>query len=176
LKYILFVTAALVGNVHLAGCGDQNHSNAEPKSSMPALNGSIPVQDKFENITVKLDSPAFGGVDGINEVISPKVGSTITINNEKIVIAGNFVDAVKGEAAAGVIALIDSKPFIAVYGGERPDIAKIHNNPKYLKSQFYVEVPTVAIGAGVHDLKMRAIAADRSGYYESGVLAKLDVK
>jgi hypothetical protein len=45
-----------------------------------------------------------------------------------------------------------------------------------LKSQFYVEVPTATVGAGLHDLKIRVIAADKSGYYETGLVAKLDIK
>ena len=72
--------------------------------------------------------------------------------------------------------MIDGKPYVAIYGGERPDIAKAHNNPKYLKSQFYIEIPTSTVGAGLHDLKIRVIAADKSGYYESNLIAKLDVK
>jgi hypothetical protein len=147
-----------------------------PQTGKPAAVVAVPIQERFENVAVKLNAPAFGGVDGINDVISPGAGSTVTIKGDKITIAGNYVDAVKGEAAAGVVALIDGKPFVAVYGGERPDIAKTLNNPKYLKSQFYVEVPIAAVGAGLHDLKMRVIAADKSGYYESDLIAKLDVK
>ena len=83
---------------------------------------------------------------------------------------------VKGEAAAGVLAIISGKPYVATYGGERPDIAKTLNNPKYLKSQFYIEVPTSTVGSGLHDLKIRVIAADKSGYYESNLIAILEVK
>ena len=176
MKHITIVSAVFVTVVLLAGCGDQKQSEAAPQSGKLTATASASVQEKFENITVKLDSPAFGGVDGINDVVSPKVGSTITIKSEKITIAGNFVDAVKGEAAAGVVAIIGGKPYLAIYGGERPDIAKALNNPKYLKSQFYVEIPTSTVGTGFHDLKIRVIAADKSGYYESNMLAKLSVK
>jgi hypothetical protein len=176
MKHVFITSAVFVTVVLLAGCGDQKQNGAAPQSGKPTAAAPAPVQEKFENVTVKLNSPAFGSVDGINDVTSPKAGSTVTIKGDKITIAGNFVDAVKGEAAAGVVAMIGGKPYVAIYGGERPDIAKALNNPKYLKSQFYVEVPTATVGAGLHDLKMRVIAADRSGYYESDLIAKLDVK
>jgi hypothetical protein len=134
------------------------------------------VQETFEAVTVRLGSPAFGNVDGVNDVTSPKPGSTVTIKADKVTIGGFAVDAVKGEAAAGVVVVIDGKPSVTTYGGERPDIAKALNNPKYLKSQFYAEVPTSVIGSGLHELKFRVIASDRSGYYESGIVAKLDIK
>ncbi len=171
IKSAIFVVVVLV-----AGCGDQKQSGVTPQSGAPTVAAPTTVQEKFESVTTKLNPPAFGGVDGINDVTSPKVGSTVTIKGDKITIAGNYVDAVKGEAAAGVVALIDGKPYVATYGGERPDIAKALNNPKYLKSQFYVEVPAATVGAGLHDLKIRVIAADKSGYYESDLIAKLDVK
>lgn len=72
--------------------------------------------------------------------------------------------------------MIDGKPYGTVYGGDRPDIAKVLNNPNYLKIQFYVDVPTVAVGTGIHDLKIRVISADKSGYFESDWFAKLEVK
>lgn len=157
-------------SILLAACGESDHA-----SDTKAVNAA-PVQDNFAQITTRLSSPAYGGVDVINGVMSPKSGSVVTVTGEKIEIAGNYVDAVKGEAAAGVLVLIDDKPYVSNYGGERPDIAKALNNPKYLKSQFYVAVPSATVGAGLHNLKIRVIAADKSGYYESDLIAKLKVK
>jgi hypothetical protein len=176
MKTILIASTIFVSVVLLAGCGDQKQTAADSQAIKPASVTSVPVQEKFESVTTKLSSPAFGSVDSINDVKSPNAGSTIAIKGEKVVISGVFVDAVKGEVAAGVIAMINGKSFVATYGGERPDIAKALNNPKYLKSQFYVEIPKDSIGPGVHDLKIRVIASDKSGYFESDVLAKLDVK
>jgi hypothetical protein len=154
----------------MAGCSESNHSTDAKVVT------AAPTQDNLALITTKLSSSSFGGVDGINGVSSPKSGSVVPIEGEKIEIAGNAVDAVKGEAAAGVLVLIDGKPYTAVHGGERPDIAKALNNPKYLKSQFYAAIPTAEIGVGQHEVKFRVIASDKSGYYESDWVAKLDVK
>lgn len=133
-------------NVFMVGCGESNHVSDSKAATVAAA------QENFAQITTKLNSPAYGGVDGVNGISSSKSGSVVIIKGDKITIAGNYVDAIKGEAAAGVVALIDGKPYVAIYGGERPDIAKALNNPKYLKSQFYVEVPTATVGAGLHDL------------------------
>ena len=162
--------------VVLAGCGDPKPSGAGSPSGKPEAAKPAQVLERFEGVTVKLNSPAFGHVDGINGVTAPKTGSTVVVGGDKITITGNFVDAVKGVPAAGVVVMIDGKPYGTVYGGDRPDIAKVLNNPNYLKIQFYVDVPTVAVGTGIHDLKIRVISADKSGYFESDWFAKLEVK
>ena len=172
MKLTLISTPVLCFALLLSGCGDQKQS---APTSQP-VKAAIPAQENFENITTKLVEPAFGNIDGINNIVSPKPDSTVAIKADKITIGGFAVDAVKGDAAAGVIVMIDGKPFVTTYGGERPDIAKALNNPKYLKSQFYVEVPTTAIGAGLRELKLRVVASDKSGYYQSDAAIKLDVK
>lgn len=169
-KLTLLLVAAL-----LAGCGQEKQASPAPTVADKTPTAAAPTPETFENITTKLDSPAFGSVDGINDVTSPKAGSTIAIKGDKITIGGNFVDAVKGDTATAVVVVIDGKYFATTYGGERPDIAKAHNNPKYLKSQFYVEIPTVAVGPGSHQLKIRVIAKDRSGYYESDWATTLSI-
>ena len=164
----------------MSGCGESNNpadikaTNGEIVSS--GTQDSVTKQSTFVEITKNLKSPAFGGVDGINGVPSPKAGFIVPIVGDKVEIAGNYVDAVNGDAAAGVLVMIDGIAYGTVYGGERADIAKVLNNPKYLKSQFYVSIPTAKIGVGQHEVKIRVIASDRSGFYESDWSAKLDIK
>jgi hypothetical protein len=136
----------------------------------------ITQKDDFSDVTTRLKGPAFGSVDVVNGVVSPQAGSAIPVGGETFEIAGNYVDAVNGEAAAGVIVLIDDTPFVTAYGGPRPDIAKALNNPKYLNSMFYAKIPTHSLGKGFHELKIRVVASDRSGYYESGLIAKLEFR
>jgi hypothetical protein len=172
-----YITAAIcVGAALLAGgCDPSPPAVKAPVVPAKVDVPSVPKTAPSEAMT-RLKEPAFGGVDAIDGVTLPKASTVVEITGDKIRIAGNYVDAVHGDAAAGVIAMIGDKPFVAGYGGERPDIASALNNPKYLKSQFYVEIPASSVGKGLHDVKMRVIASDRSGYYESGVVAKLDVK
>jgi len=166
--------ALLVTGLLLAACQDKP-APAPASAVAPASAPAAPAAEDFSKITNRLEGVAFGGVDAINgEVL--KAGATVFVQGDKIEIAGNYVDAVKGAAAAGVVVMIGGKPFTATYGGERPDIAKAHNNPKYLKSQFYLEVPASAIDKGTQELSVHVIASDRSGYYDSGVVAKIDLQ
>ena len=164
--------------ISVTACSDYTVTTSTPENSSQPAQNSAQVEQKpdFSSVTTKLKDPAFGAVDAINNVTSPKSGSVIPVTGEKIEIAGNYVDAVKKDVASGVLVVIDSKPFVATYGGERPDIAKALNNPKYLRSQFYVSIPTAEIGKGLHEVKIRVIANDMSGYYESDWVGKLDIK
>lgn len=163
---ICLVLSLIVG---IAGCSD---SGQAPEKKVAAT-ASAP--DNFAQVTTKLDSPAFGSVDGISGIPTPHAGSVVSVKGDKIEVAGFAVDAAKGEAAAGVVVLIDGKQYIAIFGGERPDIAKALNNLKYVKSQFYVAIPVKEVGVGSHQIGFRVIASDKSGYYESKWTAKLDI-
>lgn len=173
MKLTLLSISILGSALLLGGCGDRKQAAVIPQ---PDKTAATPIQETFETVTNKLAPAAFSNIDVINDVASPKPGSTIAIKADKVTIAGFAVDAIKGDAAAGVIVMIDGKPFKTTYGGERPDIAKALNNPKYTKSQFYLEVPTAAIGAGLHEVKIRVVASDKLGYYQSDSVIKLDVK
>jgi hypothetical protein len=176
----LICVSAIAFNI--SGCGESNHpsitnaNNGEFVSSVTLDTVSTSKQPTLAEVTRNLKSPAFGGVDGINGVSSPKAGVVVPIVGDKVEIAGVYVDAINADAAAGVLVLIDDKVYETVYGGERADIAKALNNPKYLKSQFYASIPTAKIGVGQHDVKIRVIASDRSGYYDSDWTAKFDIK
>jgi hypothetical protein len=165
--------------VLMFACGDtevKKETNVVPQSTQSISPATKTSPTKFSNVTTKLPIPAFGGVDSVNGVTAPKSGSKIPINGDKIQIAGNYVDDVKKDVAAGVVVVIGDKQFESQYGGERPDIAKALNNPKYLKSQFYAEIPTSEIEKGLHDVKIRVISNDMSGYYESAWTGKIDIK
>ena len=146
------------------GCGDGN----KVPVSKPAIN--------LLAISKRLPEPAYGGVDGIDNVILPKPGSVIEVNADKIRIAGHYVDAVKGDVAQGVIVMVDDKSYLTIYGGDRPDLALALGNQKYLKSQFYIEIPANELTGGSHNLKVRVIANDGSGYYESDLIGVLKKK
>ena len=172
------LSTLLVAVILASACGNQLESPTVQKETRPSAQTASPAEQKpnILNITTKLNEPAFGGVDSINGVTSPKSGTVIPITGDKIEIAGNYVDDVKKDVAAGVLVVIDNKSFVTTYGGERPDIAKALNNPKYLKSQFYASIPTAELGKGQHDIKIRVIANDTSGYYESNWSGKIDIK
>lgn len=185
MKNINKVGFAFAVVLSLSGCGEpveQSNVESANKEFVSAVSGVAATatesakQETFADVMRNLRSPAFGGVDAINGMTSPKTGAVVPITGDKVEIAGNYVDAVNADAAAGVLVLIDGNAYVTIYGGERPDIAKALNNPKYLQSQFYVSIPTAEIGVGQHEVKVRVIASDRSGYYDSDWKATLDIK
>lgn len=169
--------AAAIFTTILAGCGEKQ---AQPVVALPSAPSqaaapaepAIPL-DKVDKLLMPV---ALASVDGVNGVILPKTGSTLVANGPDITIAGFAVDQVATEPASGVVVMIDAQPFVAMYGGERPDIAKALNNPNYVKSQFYAKIPTAGLSNGLHDITIRVIASDRSGYYASAWSAKVSVE
>jgi hypothetical protein len=129
----------------------------------------------ISSIGDKLENPATASVDGLNGVTLPKFGSVIPVTGASFSIAGFAIDKIHESPAAGVIIVVDGQTYIADYGGERPDIAAALKNPNYLKSQFYALIPTEGLANGLHDVSLRVIAADRSGYFASEWSAKISI-
>lgn len=177
--------AALVSMVLATGCSrdvepDQEVAEKSQASVAPTKAESQPVANSvsipLEAIDVKLTEFAFLNVDAVAGVSSPKAGDVIRVSGEQLEIAGFAVDAVNSDVAAGVLVMIDAKPYVATYGGERPDIATALNNPKYLNSQFYLAVPVAELSKGLHTVKIRVVPKTRNGYHESEWSASIDVQ
>lgn len=148
-------------------------SSDKPKMETESL--TVPSDEK--TLSNRLKEPAFGNLDyvsdNINEALNPKQGSTFTVTGDTLEFSGPYVDAVRQEAAAGVILSIGDKDFTTSYGHPRPDIAEVHQNPKYLNCLFGIRVPVASIGSGSHDVKVKVLASDKSGYFESPILVTL---
>lgn len=136
----------------------------------PATTVAVVALDKVEN---QLPERALASVDAIGDLVAPKSGSVIPVTGDILKVAGFAVDEINAKPAAGVVVMVDNLPFVATYGGERPDIAAALNNPAFVNSQFYVEIPTTALASGLHDVTVRVVASDRSGYYTSDWSAKI---
>lgn len=163
-------------SILVAGCGKDEPSVAGPASEAPeAAAAPVPVL-ALDKIETRLGKPALANVDVLDDAVLPKSGSLIPVTGKSFKIAGFAVDDVGVAPAAGVLILVDGKAFVASYGGDRPDIANALKNDNYLKSQFYAEVPTDALANGLHDVTLRVIAADRSGYYASDWSAQISVE
>lgn len=171
----ILLTGVTLFCLGIVGC-DSGVTTEPVQTSDSALAGKDSGIVTLSTISTRLEEPAFGSVDAINDVVAPESGTIIDVASERLTIAGNYVDAERGEAAAGVIVVIGGQPFEAVYGGDRPDIAQALNNPKYLKSQFYLDIPRTEIPKGTHEVRIRAVASDRSGYYESDWFANISMQ
>ena len=169
--------AAAIFTTALAGCEKQ----AQPVVNVPAQAASgqaatAPAEVMLDKIETNLGTTAYLSVDGLNGVASPKSGSVTPVTGANFQIAGFAVDQAHEKAAAGVVVLVDNKPYVAKFGGERPDIAEALKNSNYLHSQFWAEIPTAGLAKGPHDISLRVVAADRSGYYVSTWVGKVSVE
>lgn len=169
---IFLLPAIVAASSAVIGCGD---SKSAPKTGAANAATSKTVQIDVLSVAKKLDSSAFANVDFIDQAFSPNPATPVVIKGPTIKIAGFAVDQARGEAAAGVVVVVGDHVFPATFGAERPDIAKALNNPKYLHSMYVAEVPTSSVPKGRHAVKLRVVAADLSGYYESDVKATIEV-
>ena len=67
-----------------------------------------------------------------------------------------------GKDADGVFINIDGRDFIpAMYGGDRPDVAKAFHNDDYRFSGFSAQFATSALSKGYHSLILKIITKDK---------------
>jgi len=108
-------------------------------------------------------------IDTINGKAIAQQPSPIAINasrEETITICGWAVDKGANDSALAVFATIDGKLDIpALYGLDRPDVAKAFDNPKFRHSGFMATFSSRILGRGEHALGLKIVARDGRGYY-----------
>ena len=107
-------------------------------------------------------------IDRVNEralsadrIVGVEASSTVRI-------AGWAVDTKAGRPAAEVWVNVDDRELPALYGGDRPDVARALKQPASRHSGFEAIFSAAALGVGRHFVSLRFISHDRSGYYSSG--------
>ena len=107
-------------------------------------------------------------IDRVNEralsadrIVEVEASSTVRI-------AGWAVDTKAGRPAAEVWVNVDDRELPALYGGDRPDVARALKQPASRHSGFEAIFSAAALGVGRHFVSLRFISHDRSGYYSSG--------
>jgi Bacterial Ig domain len=108
-------------------------------------------------------------VDQIGTVSSPVIDKEISVNSSGPLIVGGWAADSSGVAASGVEVTIDQKPYFTTYGVERPDVAVYLKDPTYNKFGFQFRTPASQFSNGTHDLTVRIINKDRTGYFETPV-------
>ena len=87
---------------------------------------------------------------------------------KNLLITGWAVDDRAKLLAGGVEVNIDGKLFPAVYGLDRPDVAKAYEIPAYKLSGFKASIPLADIGKGEHTLTLKVYTYDKKNYFSSG--------
>ena len=63
--------------------------------------------------------------------------------------------------------VIDSVPYAATYGMERPDVASYLKRPDLTKSGFLFVVPASQLSPGAHTISLRIVCPDNKSYFEA---------
>ncbi len=91
-----------------------------------------------------------------------------------VAVAAGSILTLRGWATAGtgaapaVIGVIDdSIVTTAPVDGDRPDVARFFNEERFAKSGFALSIPTAALLPGRHDVELRIVSPDGSGYYDA---------
>jgi hypothetical protein len=78
--------------------------------------------------------------------------------------------------AGGVYLDIDDRRFPAFHGADRQDVADSSGVTSYRYSGFERAIPLSEIGAGLHELSVVVLTADKTEYYQPGKKVSLEVR
>jgi hypothetical protein len=99
---------------------------------------------------------------------SPLTGidrSSYTAKSRAVVIESWAVDPIQKAAAGGVFVKVNGRSFDALYGIDRPDVAKRFGNARYKYSGFLAMVPRSAWKAGNNRVEFLVLTHDGKGYF-----------
>jgi hypothetical protein len=157
MRFLLLLAAS---SIALVSCGGSKTETA----SAPAASSPTSTQNMHRIEVV----PRFF-VDQIGAVSSPATDKEISINSSGPLMVGGWAADPSGVAVSGVEVTIDQKPYFTTYGVERPDVALALKNSTYNKFGFQFNTPASQFSNGTHDLTVRIINKDRTGYFETPV-------
>ena len=101
----------------------------------------------------------------------------IKIGRKKdLLITGWAVDDRAKLPAGGVEVNIDGKLYPAIYGLDRPDVAKACEIPAYRMSGFKASIPLADVGKGEHFLALKILTNDKKAYFPAGEKIKIEIK
>jgi hypothetical protein len=142
----------------LVSCGG---TKSETTSAPAGAPGAV-----TQTMTRSTTAPHFY-IDQLGTASGPTTDKEIPVpSTGPLLAAGWAVDANSG-LVSGVEIAIDQKPFPALYGVDRPDVAAGLKNPLYNKSGFLLNLPASQFSNGVHTITVRIIDKDRRGYFET---------
>ncbi|NOU46053.1 MAG: hypothetical protein HOO86_03215 [Bacteroidales bacterium] len=136
------------------------------------VNKKIIIDYQVKNETIdlsnmaQLHSDTKFSVDLINGINVFNTKTPVIISNNTIEILGWAVDEIAGRPAEKVIIEIDGKPFNAIYGLNRKDVAAALSNESYLKSGWKCKILSSHLNKGDHTLTLKIIAQGGATYYK----------
>jgi hypothetical protein len=164
-----------VAGLALAGCekGKTRHLPPDPFAAPPAAAGSTtePTGGLSAGLTKRAGAPGWF-VDHIGGAIDPlNHPPAVTAADAPMLLDGFGFDAVAKRPAKGVDVVIDGKAYGTAYPHARPDVGIYFKTPELAASGFRTTLPPGTVAAGTHTLRLRVVAADGGGYFESPPVA-----
>lgn len=141
----------------------QQKKNQQKKPADTAKAKALPPISKLK----KSDKVTTARIRMINDQkIKSDMKTPPRITDDVLKIAGVAIDKPQKTAAAGVYLKIGEKFYKTNYGQPNKAIVKSLKNPKYLKSNFRIQIPTAGIKKGNYDVGIFVVSSDRKTYYE----------
>jgi hypothetical protein len=135
---------------------------AEPAAPPSGLSAGLP----------RRPEPAGFFLDHAGAAVDPRNRQpAVTPAAQPIVFDGFAFDPVAKAPAKGVDVVVDGKAYGAVYGVERPDVARFFNAPMLVKVGLRATLPAHSLTMGPHTVVLRVVAADGKSFYESPQIA-----
>ena len=131
-----------------------------PGDMVAPLSAGLPVRREF---------PGFY-LDRINAAKDPLNYPATVSGDAPIEMTGFGFDVVASAPAKGIDLVIDGKPYGAVYGSPRPDVANAKKVPALAPSGYHMTLPPGTLAKGPHKVVVRVLTADGSAYYQSPVI------
>jgi len=132
-----------------------------------------PVSEFVADMPVTQTQTACGGaptvvVERIGQVTSPDTTAPTDIAvSRDVEVAGWAVTPESERQGADVEVAVDSTPFAAAFGFDRPDVAAYLRAPAAQPSGFRAMIPAEALPPGQHKLTLRVQSRTRPCFYES---------
>jgi hypothetical protein len=159
----------------LVGCdkAKPRHLPPDPFATPPpaAQPAATPTEGLSAGLAKRGEMPGFF-LDHIGAANDPmNKPPAVTPAGQPILLDGFGFDPVAKLPAQGVDVVIDGKAWGARYGHDRPDVAKYFKTPALAATGFRTTLPAGTLPAGAHTARLRIVAADGKGYFESPAVA-----
>lgn len=114
----------------------------------------------------RIDGPPIYSIEKVGDTGPPGPGIITISQDAQFAVLGWAVDRAAKVAAGGVDVVIDGKPYAAVYGDVRTDVADHFKIPAYGPCGFKFSVPAAAFDKGIHHFVVRVINSTKTAYWE----------
>lgn len=167
----VLLMAGVAASLSLAAC-DQPKPRDPPTIPAPQIEppAAASVSEALSvGLPVKPEFPGFY-LDNIGPAFDPMNTPAVAPADEPLMFQGFGFDPVALAPAKGVDLVVDGRVYPTTYGHDRQDVADFKKVPGLVPVGYRTTLPAGALQPGPHEVVVRVIATDGSGYYQSPVI------